>query len=249
MSAGGVGYLVAFGGGIVSFLSPCVMPLVPGYLSVVTGLDLAELRQGNRPGRIAAHTALFVAGFAAVFVALGLSATTVGRAVFSNHLLLTRVSGGLVVAMALFLAGSLVLPLPRLYSEHRFRPVPSRLGPVAAPVAGAAFGFGWTPCVGPVLASVLAAAAVQGGAARGALLLAAYSAGLGLPFLATGLAFGRAAGALARVRRRLRAVTLGSAAVMGGFGLLLVLNRLAWVTTELEAGLRVMGLGRLVSLG
>ncbi|HZT64184.1 MAG TPA: cytochrome c biogenesis protein CcdA [Acidimicrobiales bacterium] len=247
--SGAAGYLVAFGGGIASFLSPCVLPLVPGYLSVVTGLELAELRQGDRLARIAWQTGLFVAGFSAVFVLLGLSATTLGRALFANHLLLTRVSGGVVLAMAVFMAGSLVLRAPRLYGEARFHPVHARLGPVAAPVAGVAFGFGWTPCVGPVLASVLAAATIQGGAARGALLLAAYSAGLGLPFLATGLAFGRLAGAMAWVRARVRAVTVASVSVMGAFGVLLVMDRLAWVTTELEAGMRVVGLGRLVSLG
>ena len=251
MTGGGVGYLAAFGGGIVSFLSPCVLPLVPGYLSVVTGYDIAELRDGGtgRLGRIAGHTALFVAGFTAVFVLLGLSATSIGRAVTVNHVLLTRVSGALVLAMAAFLAGSLFLRAPRLYGERRFHPAAARLGPLAAPVTGAAFGFGWTPCIGPVLASVLAAAAVQGHAGRGALLLVAYSLGLGVPFLATGLALGRLTAPLDWVKRRLPALTAGSAAVMAGFGVVLTLDRLPWVTAQLEAVLQHVGLSRLLSLG
>ncbi len=120
-----------------------------------------------------------MAGFATVFVLLGPSATTIGGAVFRNHLLLTRVSGTLMLAMALFLAGSVVLQAPWLYQERRFHPSPSRFGPFAAPVAGAAFAFGWTPCIGPVLGSVLAVAATSGRAWEGGALLGVYSLGLG----------------------------------------------------------------------
>jgi cytochrome c-type biogenesis protein len=249
--AANVGYLAAFGGGIISFLSPCVLPLVPGYLSVVTGLETAEVQADPRRhlGRIARDTGLFILGFGAVFILLGLSATTVGHAVFDNHALLTRISGVVVIAMALFLAGSLVLRLPWLYAEKRFHPSPSRFGPFAAPVAGAAFGFGWTPCIGPVLASVLAVAATTGRAAQGAGLLAAYSLGLGLPFLVTGLAFGRLSRAIGWVKRHLMAITLVSAVLLGAFGVLLVLDRLTWVTSQLQVALDSVGLGRLVTLG
>ncbi len=158
-----VGYLAAFAGGVVSFASPCVLPIVPAYLSIITGLDVAELQHGTRRHlfTIARDTALFVAGFSAVFILLGVSATTIGGAVFRNQARLTRVSGLAVLTMALFLAGSLVLRSPWLYQEKRFHPNLSRFGPFAAPVAGAAFGFGWTPCIGPVLGSVLAVAAAQ----------------------------------------------------------------------------------------
>ena len=170
----GVGYLAAFGGGFVSFLSPCVLPLVPAYVSMVTGLDVAELRtgDGHQVARIVRDTGLFVLGFGTVFVVLGLGANAFGGAVFRNQILLTRVSGLLVVAMALFLAASLVVRAPWLYREMRFHPSPSRLGPLAAPVTGAAFGFGWTPCIGPVLGSVLAFAGSSGHAAHAAALLA-----------------------------------------------------------------------------
>lgn len=246
-----VSYFTAFAGGVVSFLSPCVLPIVPGYLSMVTGLDVAELEEGahHHLARIARDTGLFIAGFTVVFVLLQLTATTVGQAVFRNRVVLTRVSGLVVLSMALFLAGSLVLKAPWLYQEKRFYPNTSRFGPFAAPVAGAAFGFGWTPCLGPILTSVLAVAASQGEALRGALLLVAYSAGLGVPFLATGLAFGRVTGALRWVRRHFTALTLASSLTLAVFGVVLTLNRLTWVTSRLQDGMRAVGLGRLIELG
>jgi cytochrome c-type biogenesis protein len=247
----GLSYLAAFGGGVVSFASPCVLPIVPAYLSVVTGLEVAEVRSGARHhlGRITRDTTLFVAGFSAVFILLGLSATAVGQALFRNHVLFTRVSGLAVLGMALFLVGSLVLRAPWMYREARFHPSPSRFGPLAAPIAGAAFGFGWTPCIGPILASVLAVSATQGRAIEGAGLLAFYSLGLGVPFLVTGLALGRLAGAFDWVKRHFSVLTFSSAVVLAGFGILLVLDRLTWVTSQLQSALQAVGLGRLVSLG
>jgi len=251
VSAGGVTYLGAFGGGVVSFASPCVLPLVPAYLSIVTGLDVSEVQRGagEHLSRVARDTVMFVAGFSAVFILLGLSATTVGRTLFRNKIVLTRVSGVVVVTMALFLLGSLVLRSPWLYQERRFHPALSRFGPFTAPVAGAAFGFGWTPCIGPVLASVLAVASTQQKAAQGAVLLGVYSLGLGVPFLATGLAFGRLAGAFRWVKQHFTALTATSATALAGFGVLLILNRLAWVTTEVQQALDLVGLHRLINLG
>lgn len=247
----GAGYAAAFAGGVVSFLSPCVLPIVPAYLSVITGLDVAEIQYGGRHqrARIARDTCLFVAGFALVFIALGLTATSLGHALLANQATLTRISGLLVLSFALFLLGSLVLRSPWLYQEKRFHPTLSRFGPFAAPIAGAAFGFGWTPCIGPVLGSVLAVAATEGQAAQGGMLLAVYSAGLGLPFLATGLAFGRLTGAFGRVKRHLTAITITAAASLAFFGVLLTLNRLTWVTSQLQTALGHLGLGRLVFLG
>ena len=246
-----VGYIAAFGGGLVSFASPCVLPLVPGYLSMVTGLDVAELRAGERRhvGRIVRDTGLFIVGFSTVFVVLGLGASAFGGALFDNKVLLTRVSGLVVVAMALFLVGSLVLRAPWLYRELRFHPSPSRLGPFAAPLIGVAFGFGWTPCIGPVYASVLAVAGQSGRAARGATLLALYSLGLGAPFLVTGLALERLGGAMAWVKRHTTAITSVSAAMLGCFGVLLAMNRLSWVTSQTQDVFRSIGLGRLVTFG
>jgi cytochrome c-type biogenesis protein len=169
-------------GGLVSFLSPCVLPIVPAYLSVITGLEIGELQESRgHLARIARDTGLFIAWFSAVFILLGLSATSIGQALFDDQGLITRLSGLVVLAMALFVVGSLVLRSPGLYQERRLHPDLSRFGRLAAPVAGVAFGFGWTPCIGPVLTSILAIAATQQGLARGALLLAVYSAGLGVP--------------------------------------------------------------------
>ena len=244
-------YLAAFGGGLVSFLSPCVLPIVPGYLSLVTGLEVSELHGGSRRRLvgIARDTGLFIAGFSTVFVLLGLSATSLGRLLVRNQLLLTRISGVLVLSMALFMIGSIFLRAPWLYQEKRFHPDTGRLGAFAPPLAGAAFGFGWTPCIGPVLGSILAVAATQQRAWAGASLLAVYSLGLGVPFFVTGLALGRLAGAFAWIKRHSTALVVGASVSLGFFGVLLVFNRLVWMTSRLQDALRAVGLERLVNLG
>ncbi|HEX6312990.1 MAG TPA: cytochrome c biogenesis protein CcdA [Acidimicrobiia bacterium] len=246
-----VGILVAFGGGIISFLSPCVLPIVPGYLSLVTGVSVGELQDGDsRPlVRIAVNTGLFVAGFTLVFTLLFLTTTAVSDVIFENQEVLTRVAGALVLLMALYLAGSQLLTTPRMYQEFRFHPHLERFGPVAAPVAGAAFGLAWTPCIGPVLGSVLTVASTQDETARGAALLIAYSLGLGVPFLVTGLALGRLTGVLGWFKRHSRGITLASAALLGVFGIVLMLDRLWWVTAELQQALDAVGLDALVTLG
>lgn len=251
MTSESVSYVAAFGGGVVSFLSPCVLPLVPAYLSIVTGLDVTAPGHDRRHQltTVARDTGLFILGFSAVFILLGLSATSIGRALFRNQGALTRISGLVVLVMALFILGSLILRAPWLYQEKRFHPDLSRFGPFAAPVAGVAFGFGWTPCIGPVLTSILALAATRGDVGEGAALLAVYSAGLGVPFLVTGLAFSRVAGALALVKCHFTAVTVASASSLAFLGALLVLDKLVWMTTRLQEALDTVGLGRLVQLG
>jgi cytochrome c-type biogenesis protein len=246
-----VSYLAALGGGVVSFLSPCVLPIVPAYLSVITGLDVAEVKEGDRRHlpRIAWHTGLFIAGFSAVFILLGLTATALGKGATRHQVFLTRISGVFVLAMALYMLGSLVLRAPGLYQERRWHPQLSRFGPFAAPVAGVAFGFGWTPCIGPVLGYVLTRAATAQTATQGGILLLFYSLGLGIPFMATGLAFSRMAGALNWVKRHSVAVTASSAVALGFFGVLLTLNRFVWLTQRLQSGLTHLGLGRLLTLG
>ena len=229
-----VGYLAAFGGGLLSFASPCVLPIVPVVLSVVTGTDITTVTETRgRLGRVARDTALFVAGFSVVFVLLGLSATALGQALTHDKLLLTRISGFVLVAMALLFAASLAVPIPGVQRETRFHPDLSRLGPFAAPIAGAAFGFGWTPCVTPVFASVATVAASGSDLAKAAVLLAIYSIGLGLPCLAVALAFGRLAGAISFVRRHTRSVMAAAVVLMAAFGVLLIFDRLGWVTTHL----------------
>ena len=244
-------YLAAVGGGVISFLSPCVLPIVPAYLSVITGLDVSEVKGGDRKHlpRIALHTGLFIAGFTVVFVLLGLAATTLGSSLHRNQATITRWSGVLIIAMAVYMLGSLVLRAPGLYQERRWHPNLSRFGPFAAPVAGAAFGFGWTPCIGPVLGFALSRAAAQETATQGAFLLLFYSVGLGIPFMATGLAFGRLAGALNWVKRHSTAITASSALALGFFGVLLAMNQFTWLTAKLSEGLSAIGLERLLTLG
>ena len=246
----GVNYVIAFGGGVASFVSPCVLPVVPAYLSVVTGVDLTDTAANSRQlVRVARETGLFILGFGVVFVVLGVSATALGAAASRNKVEITRISGGVIIAMALFLLGSALFRLPGLYREARWHPRLDRFGPFAAPIAGAAFGFGWSPCIGPVLGSVLALAGSERGIGNGAGLLAVYAIGLGIPFLIVGLGFGRLSGALAWLRRRLQILSIGSAIVLGGFGVLLVLNDYSLVISLFERVLRDLGLGALVTAG
>jgi cytochrome c-type biogenesis protein len=244
-------YLAAFGGGVVSFLSPCVLPLLPGYLSMVTGLDLAELQDEPRvhTRRIVTTTAAFVAGFGAVFVALGLSASGFGQLLRDHQSVLTRVSGTLLLAMALFLLGSLFLRAPWLYQEKRFHPQLGRFGNAAPAVAGVAFGFGWSPCIGPILGSILGIAANQHRLWAGGTLLAVYSLGLGLPFLVAGLALGRLGGALGWVKRHFVVIVAGSAVIIGAFGLLLMFDELSRLSVHLQEWLTDAHLRWLVELG
>ena len=244
-------YLLAFGAGVISFLSPCVLPIVPGYISIVTGLSAAELQEGSRRHTVAVvrDTGLFIGGFTLVFVLLGLSASSIGTFLFDNQALLTRVSGGLMFVMAAFMIGSIYVQAPWLYQEARFHPQLGNYGRAAPVLAGSAFGFGWTPCIGPVLASILAIAAASGQAVQGATLLFAYSMGLGVPFLATGLAFGKLTGAFGWVKQHFTQIVLGSAILLGAFGVLLMFNRLVWLTAELSGILNDLGLGWVVELG
>ena len=244
-------YAAAFGGGVLSFLSPCVLPLVPVYLSMTTGLGVSELhsREGHRVRTVLRGAGLFVAGFSLVFVALGLSATALGAVLLRNQVPITRGAGALVIAMGVFLLIGTWRPSRIGTRELRFHPRPGRWGVWAAPVAGAAFGFGWTPCIGPVLGSVLTVAAQQDRVVQGGMLLLAYSAGLGIPFLLTGLAFDRAVVALRWVRRHTQSLVRISAGLLIAYGVLLAFDRLSWVTLQLQQAAISVGLEGLVTLG
>jgi len=301
-----LGLLVAFGAGMLSFLSPCVLPLVPAYLSMVSGLTAAELdalhpapvaapvvqpvavgvpgsgdasagtqvagttAPGTGPARTAAPAAVaagpspemlrhqrsrllrgilaFIAGFTVVFTILGASASSVGRLFLTHQHTLELVSGILIVvfgSVLVAMAAGARLPLA-LAGERRFLVRPSVLGAWAPPVMGMAFAFAWTPCIGPVLGSVLALAAGTGGSATGGIaLLLAYSLGLGVPFLLSGLAFGRMTDLLARVRGRLRMVDLVGGVILVVFGLLLVTGNVDVVSAHISQWLRDVHLDRL----
>lgn len=249
ITSSNISVLVAFGGGVVSILSPCVLPMVPGYLSLVTGLSVTELQGGEHKHlvRIATMTGLFALGFTAVFTMLGLAATAIGQSTVTNQHRLTQISGLIVFVMALYLAGSQLVTVPRLYPEARFA-VSDRFGMFTAPLAGAAFAFGWSPCLGPVIAAVFGVAATQTGF-RAVTLLISYSLGMGFSFLLVGLAFGRWATPLNFVKRHLRTLTLASAAILAIFGLLLMFDRLWWLSARFTDLLDSLGLDSLVQLG
>lgn len=251
MNGSNVGYATAFAGGVISFLSPCVLPLVPVYLSMLAGVSVAELRDGSvrLKLRVVGDTALFVGGFSAVFVALGVSATALGSALIENKTVIERIAGVVMVVMAAFLLAVQWSSSARLQSEHRFAPSLARFGRIAPLVAGAAFGFGWTPCIGPVLTGVLAVAATQDRALRGGTLLAAYAAGLGVPFLFTGLAFGSVVGFLVKVRKHMRIFSIGAALVMFALGLLLATGNFTLLTSWTTRALGWLGLEELLRLG
>src|SRR5689334_14770638 len=237
---------IAFGGGVISLLSPCVLPVVPAYLSITTGLGLSE--RGPGVGTVVRGGGLFIAGFSAVFVVLGLSATAIGSLLLRHHIPVTRVAGIAIIAMALALLASTLPAAWLLGREVRFHPQVSRYGAWAAPVAGAAFAFGWTPCIGPILGSVLAVASDQRQLAQGAALLAMYAAGLAVPFLIIGLTFHRSLIALRFVRRHSTLLTRASATVLAGYGVLLTFDRLSWFTLQIQHGATTLGLAWLVGL-
>jgi cytochrome c-type biogenesis protein len=187
---------IALLGGLVSFFSPCVLPLVPGYLSYVTGVTGTDLAEARR-GRMVAGASLFVLGFTAVFVSSGALFGYFGQTLQEHHSLLSKVLGVLMILMGVFFMGLMPWLTQR---EFRFHKRPST-GLVGAPLLGALFGIGWTPCIGPTLASVLALSSSQASAGRGAVLTIAYCLGLGVPFVLAAIAFRKALGAFGWVKR------------------------------------------------
>ncbi len=208
---------VALFGGLVSFFSPCVLPLVPGYLSYVTGVGGADLAE-SRKGRMLAGSTLFVLGFTFVFVSMGTLFGWVGRALLVHQETITKVMGVLTIAMGLAFMGLLNRFGQR---EFRFHTRPT-MGLVGAPLLGALFGLGWAPCIGPTLASVLSLSSTQASAGRGALLTVAYCLGLGLPFILSAVAFRRALGAFGWVKRHYAWVMRAGGLMLVAVGVLLV---------------------------
>lgn len=230
--------LTALAAGLLSFLSPCVLPLMPAYLSFVTGLSIEELSAANlgeeEKRDLAPHVVrdatAFVLGFSAIFVLIGASAAILGRSlsgleteVLGLRITPGRIAGLAIVLFGLHLAG--LLRIPWLYRERRMT-LKTSPGPAGAALLGAAFAFAWTPCIGPVLAGILTLAAAEGTVTRGTLLLALYSLGLAVPFLLMAVSFKRALGLFARVKRHFRAIEIGSGALLVGIGLLVMTDRL-----------------------
>jgi cytochrome c-type biogenesis protein len=234
----GLGLLVAFAAGLLSFLSPCVLPLVPSYVGFLTGMTLPEVTDRRRVALL--HALLFVAGFSLVFIILGASATALGRALNQYQVWLQRIGGVLIIAFGLVCLG--VFRADFLMRERRVRLEEKPVGYLGSLLVGMAFAAGWTPCIGPVLGGILGLAATSSDLARGTLLLVAYSAGLAVPFLLAALALESFLGWFQRFRRFLPWVMRISGALLVFVGILMVtgeFTRLAgWLQQFTPAGLK-----------
>jgi cytochrome c-type biogenesis protein len=229
-----VSLVVAFAAGVLGFLSPCIVPLIPGYLCFVSGLSLGDMSMEERRrhlGRVVLATLLFVLGFSVIFTALGASASALGNIVLDNRQWLSRVGGVIVIVLGLAVLG--IIRLPGLYRTRRIEMVRRPFGLLGAFPVGMAFGFAWTPCVGPVLSGVLTLAAAAQTAATGAVLLFAYSLGLGLPFLVTAVLMTTAFDAMGWLRHHTRAVTAISGVFLLVMGTAMVTDVLFTLNTWL----------------
>ena len=245
-----VSLLAAFGAGLLSFISPCVLPLVPGYLSYISGLSLDEMRGtamvagggtvavaqpvGARRQVVIASLA-FIIGFSLVFVALGAAASAIGQFLAERQAIFNRIAGAVIIVFGLHTMG--VLRIEWLYQEKRVQTSRKPAGVFGAGLVGVAFAFGWTPCIGPILAGILALAGSQETVGQGVRLLGIYSLGLGVPFMATALMINRFFGAMGRIRRHYHTIELVSGALLVIIGLLIFTNKFTviakWLTPYL----------------
>jgi cytochrome c-type biogenesis protein len=213
------GLFAALGAGLVSFASPCVLPLVPGYLSAVSGVSVAELDRVSWR-QVLVPSLIFVGSFSAIFILLGLTATGIGQSLRDHRDLLETIAGILIIALGVYFVASLFIV--RLNREWHVEALMSRAGKGGPIVAGAAFAIAWTPCIGPTLGAILTAASVSSSAAHAALLLAVYSAGLGIPFLITALAFSRMTTAFTAIKRHYAVIMAGGGAILIAMGVLIL---------------------------
>jgi cytochrome c-type biogenesis protein len=230
---------LAFTAGLVSFLSPCCLPLVPGYLAAVSGTQPRDLGRRVDP-RVLARSAVFVSTFSLIFIAFGLSATALGSILFDSQPTLNKIAGIAIIALGvLFLASVFV---PRLNLEWRPDTLIERAGSGGPIVAGAAFAIAWTPCVGPTLGAILGLASTTSGTAQGGILLAIYSAGLALPFLGTAIAFNAATRAFGFFKRHYAPIQAGAAIVLIAMGVLVLTGELIRLNIQAQQFLDGLGL-------
>lgn len=218
--------LAAFLAGLLSFLSPCVLPLVPGYVSLISGASVEELQTPQRRmfRTVMLHSLTFVLGFSIVFIALGAVATGVGQVFNQYHSLLSKIAGVIVIIFGLHLTG--ILKIKALYADKRLHDVKGGSSAVGSFAVGFAFAFGWTPCIGPILATILVLAGAQETVWKGIILLAVYSLGLAVPFLLTSLGVDRFLAFYGRFRRHLHTVEVLSGVLLIAIGVLIFLNNL-----------------------
>jgi cytochrome c-type biogenesis protein len=229
--SGQLGIPIAFVAGVVSFLSPCVLPLVPGYVSMLSGATIEELKSGPGAalvGRIFRNSLAFIAGFSIVFVALGASASWVGKFLLAQKTVFSIVAGIIIIIFGLHLTGLVKIPL--LYREARLDTGAPRRGLRGAFLLGFAFAFGWTPCIGPILAAILALAAQRETLFQGMFLLAVYSAGLAIPFLLTSLGLSQFLKLYGGFRKYLNVVEVASGVLLVALGVLMAFNKLGVIS-------------------
>lgn len=233
--------LAAFAVGLISFISPCVLPLVPGYLSAISGVSMAEMHETQRSRTaLLGPAVVFCLSFTVMFVALGMTATGLGSTLRDHLATLDKIAGGFIVAMGVFmLIAPFVRQLNRDWRPERLMAKAGSGGPV---LAGLAFALAWTPCVGPTLTSILAAAATSDTVGRGGILLAWYSAGLAVPFLLSAVAFERMTLAFGWIRRHYGVVTAISGVILIAMGALMLTGQLTRLNIEAQRGLQSIGL-------
>jgi len=238
MPEGAALYPLVIGAGALSFLSPCVLPLVPGYISYMSGLSGQDAIPSARRKTATVATLAFVGGFTAVFVPLGVTASLLGSFLADNRLLLTRIGGAFIILMGLVFLG--VIKAPFLYREARFHPTPEA-GFTGSFVLGAAFAFGWSPCIGPILGASLTLAAGEA-PGRGALLLFLYSMGLGIPFILAGLGVTRLTSVVSALRRHTRPLMVGSGLLLIVMGVLFITDQVFRMSLWIQQTFDALGL-------
>ena len=226
--------LAAFLAGLISFLSPCVLPLVPGYVSLISGAGVEELKSSDTQllRKVMLNSAAFIIGFSIVFILLGAISTEVGQMLRFYKSTLARVAGIVIIIFGLHLTG--IFKIKWLYTDARLHGVKGGSTPWGAFVIGFAFAFGWTPCVGPILAVILGFAAAQDSVVKGILLLAVYSLGLAVPFLLTSLGIGRFLKFYSRFRSHMHALEVASGGLLIALGILLVMGRFTLISSWLS---------------
>jgi cytochrome c-type biogenesis protein len=230
MESGGVGLLIAFSAGLLSFLSPCVLPLVPSYVTFITGMSLEDLGRQRRNAFV--HALLFVAGFTLIFLALGAGATLFGQLMLRYRDWISRIGGVLVIIFGLYMLG--VFNLGLLARDTRLHLADKPLGYLGTLVVGIAFGAGWSPCIGPILGAILTMAANESDLQRGLVLLLTYSLGLAVPFLLAAVMVERFLEVFARVRHRMIWVNRFAGALLVLVGVLMVTNRFTMLASWLQ---------------
>src|SRR6478672_4348614 len=224
------GLLVAFSAGLLSFLSPCVLPLVPSYVTFITEMSLEEVRSARRTALV--HALLFVLGFSLIFIALGATASVLGRVLFVARAWIARIGGALIIVFGLYLLGAFNVRL--LSQDKRVYLADTPPGYLGTVLVGLAFGAGWTPCIGPILGSILIYSSSTADLHRGLLLLTAYSAGLAIPFIVAALAIDRFLAVFARYRGAMKWVNRVGGVILIAAGLLLVTSYFTLLASWLQ---------------